>query len=171
MASCSDLDTTSESEYDSSLDSASEIDENCENLEPERDAEDETWNPTAQLHAQLYASQLAQLHADIKARAELPVPSYPKLSRRWPFRLFDVRTLPDSVRSPIHYFELFWGPEIWDLLVRNTNAYAQYKEARGKENRDGKLRWWKAVTLYEMRIFIALLIYIGIIGTSNLKSF
>ena len=110
MASSSDLDTTSESEYDSSLDSTPEIDENCENLEPERDAEeDETWYPTVQLHT--------QLHADIKARAELPVPSYPKLSRRWPFRLFDVRTLPDYVRSPIHYFELFWGLEIWDLLV------------------------------------------------------
>jgi hypothetical protein len=34
-----------------------------------------------------------------------------------------------------------------------------------------KLRWWKAVTLYEMRIFIALLIYIGIAGTSNISGY
>ena len=48
---------------------------------------------------------------------------------------FDLRILPDHVQHPIHYFELFWGPEIWNTLVDNTNAYAQYKEARYKENK------------------------------------
>jgi hypothetical protein len=76
------------------------------------------------------------------------------------------------VEHPIHYFELFWGPQVWNTLVENTNAYAQYKEVRYKENKGGqKSRWWKAVTLYEMRIFIALLIYIGIVGTLNIGSF
>jgi hypothetical protein len=129
MASLSDLDTSSESEYDSGQDSTSEMDEDSddETLEPERGA---PWDPTAQLHAaqlhanKLHTRQLAQLHAKIKAQAELPIPTYPKLPRRWPFRLFNVRTLPDYVRSLIHYFELFWGLEIWDLLVQNTNAYA-----------------------------------------------
>ena len=134
MASYSDLDTSSKLEYDSSQDSTYEMDEdsNDEILEPERDAPNENapWDPTTQLHAaqlhanELHARQLAQLHAKIKARAELPIPTYPKLLQHWPFRLFDVRTLPDYVRSPIHYFELFWGLEIWDLLVQNTNAYA-----------------------------------------------
>jgi len=146
MASLSDLDTSSESEYDSGQDSTSEMDKDSddETLEPERDVldfENAPWDPTAQLHAtQLHARQLAQLHAEIKAQAELPIPTYPKLPRRWPFRLFDVRTLPDYVCSLIHYFELFWGLEIWDLLVQNTNAYAQYKEARGEGNKGGKTR-------------------------------
>jgi hypothetical protein len=113
----------------------------------------------------LDAAQLAQLHAEIKARAEIPVPTYPKLFRSWPLRPFDVRILPDYVQHPIHYFKLFWGPEIWNTLVENTNAYAQHKEAYQKA------RWWKAITLYEMHIFIALLIYIGIVGTSNISSF
>jgi len=53
-----------------------------ETLEPERDA---PWDPTAQLHAaqlhanKLHTRQLAQLHAKIKAQAELPIPTYPKL--------------------------------------------------------------------------------------------
>jgi hypothetical protein len=58
MASLSDLDTLSESEYDSSEDSTSEMDEDCndETLEPERDAtnlvecENAPWDPTAQLY-------------------------------------------------------------------------------------------------------------------------
>jgi Transposase IS4 len=127
------------------------------------------------LHAtqlgQLHARQLAKLHADIKARAELPLPPYLKLPRRWPFRRFDVQILPDYVRSPIYYFELFWRPEVWISLVRNTNVYTQYKEARGKGNNSSKLRWWKTVTLYEMRVFIAILIYIGIISASNIESY
>jgi hypothetical protein len=59
------------------------------------------------------------------------------------------------------------------MLTTNTNAYAQYKEARSQYygNAEGKPRWWKAVTLYEMRIFIALIIYISIVSTSNIASF
>jgi Transposase IS4 len=126
----------------------------------------------AQLQAQLDTVRLDQLHAEIKARAELPVPTYEKLSRSWPARPFDVRILPDDIKHPIDYFELFWSPEVWTTLIANTNAYAQYKKARHKENKaEGKSRYWKAVTLYEMRIFIALLIYIGIVGTSNIESF
>jgi Transposase IS4 len=137
-----------------------------------RDISGRDKNPDAQLQAQLHTAQLAQLHADIKARAELLDPTYEKLSRSWPTRPFDVRILPDHIQHPIHYFELFWGPEVWSTLTENTNAYAQYKEARYKENKGGqKSRWRKAVTLYEMRIFIALLIYIGIVGTSNIISY
>jgi hypothetical protein len=60
---------------------------------------------------------------------------------------------------------------VWNTLVENTNAYAQYKEARNKENKSKKSRWWKAVNLHEMRIYIALLIYIGIFGASNIKGY
>jgi hypothetical protein len=183
MKNYSDSDTSSASEYDSSQGSAagSDCDEDEEepsqSLEPELsenydEYKDAPWNPEAQLQAQLDAAQLAQLHADIKARAELPVPTYEKLPRSWPSRPFDVRILPDYIQHPIHYFELFWGPEIWNTFVDNTNAYTQYRDARHAKNQNRqKSRWWKAVTLFEMHVFIALLIYISIIGTSNIASF
>jgi len=180
MENYSDSDTSSESEYDSGEGSTAVSD--CDEDEPSQDLEPEPsedydeyrntlWNSDAQIQAQLDDAQLAQLHAEIKAWAEIPDPTYPKLFRSWPFRPFDVRILPDYVQHPIHYFELFWGPEVWNTLTKNTNAYAQYKEARHKEKAEGKSRWWKAITLYEMRIFIALLIYIGIVGTSSISSF
>jgi hypothetical protein len=125
MENCSDSDTSSESEYESDQGSAADSDcdedERSQDLEPELSEfhdkyENSLWNPEAQLHtqlhAQLHAVQLAQLHADIKARAQLPDPTYPKLLRSWPTRPFDVRILPDDVKHPIHYFELFWGPEV-----------------------------------------------------------
>src|ERR1700722_6765665 len=181
MEDYSNSDTSSESEYESDQESAPgsdcDTDDLHENLEPELsetihdEFENAPWNPEAQLQAQLNTTRLAQLHADIKARATLPDPTYQKLPRSWPIRPFDVRILPDHVQHPIHYFELFWGPEVWNTLVENTNAYAKYKEARNKENKAEKSRWWKAVTLYKMCIFIALLIYIGIAGTSNIISY
>jgi hypothetical protein len=142
-----DSDTSSESEYDSG--EGSTVVSDCDEDEPSQDLEPEPseyydeymntpWNPDAQIKAQLDAAQLAQLHAEIKARAEIPVPTYPKLFRSWPFRLFDVRILLDYVQHPIHYFELFWGPEVWNTLTENTNAYAQYKEARHKVKAEGK---------------------------------
>jgi hypothetical protein len=180
MENYSDLDTSSESEYDSGEDSAavSDCDEDESRLEPEPSEDyDEyrntLWNPDAQIQAQLDDAQLAQLHAEIKARAEIPNdPMYLKLFRSWPFRPFNVRILPNYVQHRIHYFELFWGPEVWNTLTENTNAYAQFKEAQQKDQlAEGKSRWWKAVTLYEMCIFIALLIYISIVGTSSISSF
>jgi hypothetical protein len=179
MDSYSDSDTSSESEYESDQGSihGSNYDDD-EDLEPELSTTtyDDDYHSQStietELQAQHDAALLAQLHADIKGRAELPDPTYPKLLRSWPARPFDVRILPNFIQHPIHYFELFWGPEVWNTLVENTNAYAQYKETQHKESKSEKrLRWWKAITLYKMHIFIALLIYIGIVGTSNIASY
>ena len=131
----SDSDTSSESDYDS--DQASlpnhkreedNLDEGFE-LEPSEEYDD----IQSKLKAQLDSTLLAELHSNIKSRAELPIPTYQKLPRSWPARPFDVRILPDYVKDPLHYFELFWTSEVWATLVDNTNAYAQYKEARNKE--------------------------------------
>ena len=123
------------------------------------------------MNAQINATYLQQLHTEIKAQASIPDPTYQKLPRSWPARPFDVRILPDFVQNPIDYFDLLWTSEVWDILVKNTNAYAQFKEARNKETKNKTTRWWKPVNLYKMRIFIALLIFIGIKNNSNIKSY
>jgi hypothetical protein len=145
MEDYSDSDISSESEYKSDQGSVSgsnyDEDKPTENLEPEpsvtiHDHDGFDYSPStieAQLQAQYNATLLAQLHADIKAQAQLPDPTYQKLLRSWPTRPFDVRILPDYIQYPIYYFELFWGPEVWNTLVDNTNVYIQYKEARRKE--------------------------------------
>jgi hypothetical protein len=67
MASYSDSDTSSESGYESDQESVheSDCDNEDEDLEPERDAEtfeNTLWDPQAQLHA----TQLLELHRNIK---------------------------------------------------------------------------------------------------------
>jgi hypothetical protein len=109
MENYSDPDTSSESEYDFGGGSTTGFD--CDKDEPSQDLDQDLepepyeyydeymntlWNPDAQMQAQLDDAQLAQLHAEIKARAEIPVdPTYPKLFQSWPFRPFDVRILPN----------------------------------------------------------------------------
>src|SRR5438874_4878523 len=67
--------------------------------------------PIDQLEAWIYKERLAKLHIDIKARAQIPTKlAYQKLYRTWLPRPFSVRSIPDSVQSPIYYFELFWTP-------------------------------------------------------------
>jgi hypothetical protein len=84
--------------------------------EPEPNAptdEFATKAPMDHLEAQIYHEHLAKLHVDIKARAQIPTkPAYQKLYRTWPPRPFSVRGILDSIQSPIHYFELFWTPEV-----------------------------------------------------------
>ena len=138
MESDSDSDMSSESDYESNQGSTpgSNSDEE-ENLEPKLSEpitekfNNTPWTPQAQLDT----LRLAQLHNDIKARAQLPNPTYPKLLRTWPARPFDVRTLPNYIEKPIHYFELFWDSKVWETLVENTNAYTKYKEAWNKDNK------------------------------------
>ena len=91
MEDYSDSDTSLESEYESDQQSTygsnCDTDELYENLEPELsetindEFENAPWNPEAQLQAQLNTTYLAQLHADIKARAQLLDPTYKKLLR------------------------------------------------------------------------------------------
>jgi hypothetical protein len=69
--------------------------------------ENAPWNLAGQLQGQLCTAPLGQLHADIKARAELPDPTYEKLPRFRHPPPFDVRILLDYVQHLIHYFELF----------------------------------------------------------------
>jgi hypothetical protein len=179
MESYSDSDTSSESGCGSDFqpDNESDNDDDLIEYQPERsmptddDAYKTYWKPIDQLEAQIESACLNQLHKDIKARATILDLAYQKLPRMWPPRPFDIRTLPNLVQDPIHYFELFWTPEVFAILVENTNKYAQFKEARHKENPTKKSRWWKAVDLYEMRVFIALLIYISIDRNSNIQSY
>ncbi len=138
MENYSDLDTSSESEYESNQGSIArsdyDEDELSQDLEPELSKIHEEYGNApqdlqAQLQAQLDTACLAQLHADIKAQAKLPDPTYEKLSQSWPTWPFDVRILPNYIQYPIYYFELFQGPKVQNKLVKNTNTYAQYKEA------------------------------------------
>jgi hypothetical protein len=62
--------------------------------------------------------------------------------------------------------------DIWTSLVANTNSYAKSKGARQNGvQTEKKTRWWTPVNLYEMRIFIALLLYISFTWVDSIDAY
>lgn len=57
---------------------------------------------------------------------------------------------------PLLYFKLFFTEWVFEVLARNTNAYAASKDAGNGGRR------WKPVTTAEMKIWIGLIIYMSV---------
>lgn len=73
-----------------------------------------------------------------------------------------------NASTPLQCFELFFDPNIIDLLVNNTNLYIATIHSNYQRERDAKL-----TTVTEMRAFVGLLLILGVnrSGRQNLKDF
>ena len=91
----------------------------------------------------------AQLDDSFEA-LEMPDPERPIQSR-----------LPDDcdINDPISFFSLFFGEEQYELLARNTNKYAAAYPSifPAREH-----RYWKPTDSDEIKVYLALLIFMGI---------
>ncbi len=59
---------------------------------------------------------------------------------------------------PSDYFNLFFTSDLFDLIVRNTNKYAVIQRL----NKEERLRAWHNVNSAEIRVFIGVVIYMGV---------
>jgi hypothetical protein len=58
--------------------------------------------------------------------------------------------------KPSSFFNLFWGDEILDHIVRATNSYALMKRAKKKQ-------WRREITRNELRAFLGITIMMGVV--------
>src|SRR6266542_2517816 len=72
--------------------------------------------------------------------------------------------LSDESCTPYLIFSLFFTTDILNIIVNNTNEYATFKLSEGG-------RPWQNLTLSELRIFIAMLIYMGIFKLPSIKDY
>ena len=79
----------------------------------------------------------------------------------------------DAEMTELGVFELFWDEEVVGVLVERTNMYAEEKGAGKKSVGHGVPfgRPWRKVTPGEMRVFLALVIYMGAKRDTGSKSF
>ena len=68
--------------------------------------------------------------------------------------------------TPLDIFCHFFTDEVWDLLVTETNRYAQQKLASL-----GNTRTWAETNVEEMKAFIGMLIALGILQLLRLEMF
>jgi len=83
-----------------------------------------------------------------------PLP-YRQLSRAGTAKL-PADLLPTSYGDPYSLFTLFLIEKHFDTIARNTNLYAEARDA----GKPGKRLWWPTNAL-EVKVFIGIFIYIG----------
>ena len=71
----------------------------------------------------------------------------------------------ENLRSCLDFFLLFFTDEVWQLLVEQTNLYAEQK--RGPE--EGSV--WYPVTKDEMKAWVSLYLNMGLVTKPNLSSY
>ncbi|XP_042567623.1 piggyBac transposable element-derived protein 4-like [Cyprinus carpio] len=66
--------------------------------------------------------------------------------------------------SPLDYFELFFTKSVLKTIVEHTNAY-------GAMRQEGKKLPWEDITIKDLRSFIALVIYMGVLKCFTLPDY
>lgn len=92
------------------------------------------------------------------------------LRLRWDFDSSNVgpQNPPGPGSKPVEYFERFFTPEVWDLLVSETNRYADQVR---QQIQAPQARPWHCVTHDEMKAFIGLLIAMGVLKLPRLRMY
>jgi len=76
--------------------------------------------------------------------------------------------LPQQPTCPLEYFSYFFNAEIWEVLCEGTNAYYTSQHRSGGEPSE---RGWEPVTVREMKIWIGLVIYMGIVVCPSVEDY
>ena len=72
--------------------------------------------------------------------------------------------------TPVAYFDLVFTPEIMQLIVEETNRYAEQRLQHPFTAPSSQSRW-EPVTIEEMRAFFGCMIYMGLCSLAELKDY
>ena len=114
-----------------------------------------------------HMKHMRQIHEKVVDKAQID-DSFEPLEMPDPPRPMETRLPEDcDIREPISFFELFFGEEQYESLARNTNNYARaYPDIfPGKQRRH-----WTETNSAEIKVYIALLIYMGINHNNDPKA-
>lgn len=75
----------------------------------------------------------------------------------------------ENLQSYLDFFSLFITEEVWQLLVEQTNLYAEQK--RGPEQKRGESFVWYPVTTDEMKGWVSLYLNMALLNKPNLSSY
>jgi hypothetical protein len=89
---------------------------------------------------------------------ELPRPASANLPTSFP---------PILQATPFDYFTLFFTPELYKLIARNTNTYA----ATQRMQKDERQREWRDIIHEDIMVFIGVVIYMGVHLEADISSY
>ena len=71
----------------------------------------------------------------------------------------------ENLQSCLDFFSLFFTDEVWQLLVEQTNLYAEQKRAPEESS------VWYPITIDEMKAWVSLYMNMGLVTKPNLSSY
>ena len=75
-----------------------------------------------------------------------------------------ISQIPSDVQTPLQYFSLFFHNEIYDMLVDETNRYAnQFFEANPDRRQTQYYKDWTNCTKAQIQGYIGILIHMGLL--------
>ena len=78
--------------------------------------------------------------------------------------------IPESP-EPIDFFNMLFDDDFWQIMVNETNRYAQRKIDNDNLKPHSRFRSWKPVTYEEMKIFFALVISMGLTKKNDISDY
>ena len=112
-------------------------------------------------------TQNMQLHTKLhKTLGSDTPPQWPPFSQPT-----GAQTSLPSTASPEDFFAEIFSTEIWDLLVAETNNYAQHKIHTTPPFHRGILSTWHNTTRDEMMAFVGLILAMGTIQLPDIKDY
>lgn len=86
----------------------------------------------------------------------------PSLPNFLPKRTPGAQLVMDRIYSPLQLFQLFFTGSVVDTIVKNTNSFARMRSEAGKRF------LWLPLKAEELYSYIALVIYMGLLGAKNI---
>ena len=83
----------------------------------------------------------------------------------------DKENFHDVQVTPIKIFETIIDDDFWNLLVKETNRYADKFLENNNLKSHSRFQAWRPVTISEMKAFIALLLAMGIVQKHELEAY
>ena len=76
-----------------------------------------------------------------------------------------------SAESPLDFFFLLFEEDMFDVMVRETNRYANSKKDSSTLKPFSRLHKWEDTSVEEMKVFIALIIDMGLVRKTDIEEY
>lgn len=73
--------------------------------------------------------------------------------------------------EPLSFLKLFVSDEFMEILVQQTNIYAERRSQSENVSRNSRLKQWRPVNLAEMKVFLAIIISMGLVQKSDVQDY
>ena len=74
-------------------------------------------------------------------------------------------------KDPLSFLKLFISDSFMEILVEQTNLYAERRMQAADLRRNSLMKQWRPVTLAEMKVFLSVIISMGLVQKRDVQDY